>query len=90
MKTLLAFAEKYRASMTSDVVQKNRKLGTRALIRLARRLGRFPHDSDLRSLLRQAILAEFLPRTETMNLDVIFEDCGLKERTPAVSPKFIA
>ncbi|KAK7683695.1 hypothetical protein QCA50_013071 [Cerrena zonata] len=85
-KTLLAFAEKYRASMTSDVVQKNRKLGTRALLRLARRLARFPQDSDLRFLLSQAILAEFLPRTETMNLDIIFEDCGLKERTPAFNP----
>ncbi|CAL1709976.1 unnamed protein product [Somion occarium] len=85
-RTLLSFAEKYRSSMTSDVVQKNRKLGTRALLRLSRRLSRFPYDSDLRTLLSQAILAEFLPATETMNLDVIFEDCGIPKRTPPYNP----
>ena len=84
VQTLLTFAEKYRASMTSDVVQKNRKLGTRALVRLASRLAKFPNDQDLHVLLSQAILAEFLPATENMNLQEIFEECGIKKRSALV------
>ena len=75
INVLLNFADKYRSRMTSDAVQKNRKLGTRALRRLASRLAKFPADSDLRTLLSQAILAEFLPPTESMNLDIIFDEC---------------
>ncbi|KAI0074593.1 hypothetical protein K474DRAFT_1709721 [Panus rudis PR-1116 ss-1] len=86
VKTLVTFAEKYRASMTSDVVQKNRKLGTRALIRLAKRLAKYPHDDDLYRLLSQAILAEFLPATEAMNLSVLFDDCGIRKYTPPFNP----
>lgn len=85
INVLLNFADKYRSRMTSDAVQKNRKLGTRALRRLASRLAKFPADSDLRTLLSQAILAEFLPPTESMNLDIIFDECGIKKRTPPVS-----
>ena len=80
-QTLLTFAQKYRSSMTSDAVQKNRKLGTRALVRLASRLAMFPNNSDLHTLLSQAILAEFLPPTERMNLGLIFEECGIPKRT---------
>ncbi|KAI0786986.1 AAA domain-containing protein [Abortiporus biennis] len=86
VNSLLEFAEKYRASMTSDVVQKNRKLGTRALVRLAKRLAKYPDNPDLHALLSQAILAEFLPATETMNLEVIFEQCGIKKFTPPFNP----
>lgn len=83
--TLLRFAEKYRAGMTADAVQKNRKLGTRALIRIARRVARFPADGDdLHAMLSRALLAEFLPATETMNLQNIFEECGINKRTPPV------
>ena len=70
--------------MTSDAVQKNRKLGTRALVRLASRLAKFPDDGDLHTLLSQAILANFLPATENMNLQEIFEECGIKKRTALV------
>ncbi len=86
IEALLKFAHKYRARMTSDVVQKNRKLGTRALVRLASRLAKFPGDSDLHTLLSQAILAEFLPPAESKNLEIIFEECGITKRTPPVSP----
>ncbi len=82
---LLAFADKYRSSMTSDVVQKNRKLGTRTLVRVASRLARFPGSDDLHTLLSRSILAEFLPATERMNLEVIFEEVGIKKGTPPVS-----
>ncbi|THH30493.1 hypothetical protein EUX98_g3701 [Antrodiella citrinella] len=86
VQKLLAFAEKYRASMTSDVVQKNRKLGTRALVRLCSRLAKFPDDRGLHTLLSQAILAEFLPATESMNLPEIFEECGIKKRSALFNP----
>ncbi|KAJ7859977.1 hypothetical protein B0H14DRAFT_3446369 [Mycena olivaceomarginata] len=38
VKRMLAFAERYRASMSEDSMQKNRKLGTRSLVRVARRM----------------------------------------------------
>ena len=81
---LLAFADKYRSSMTSDAVQKNRKLGTRALVRIASRLGRYPGYADLHSLLSRSVLAEFLPKTERLNLENIFEELGIKKLTPPV------
>lgn len=82
---LVSFADKYRASMTSDLVQKNRKLGTRALIRFARRLAKYPEYVDLHTLLGRAVLAEFLPAAERMSLDVIFADLGIKKITAPVS-----
>ncbi|TBU30306.1 AAA domain-containing protein [Dichomitus squalens] len=97
--TLLAFADRYRTSMTSDAVQKNRKLGTRALLRIARRVAQFPAagdgagggetegtGTDLHVLLSRAVLAEFLPATEAMNLRNIFEETGIRKRTPAFNP----
>ncbi|KAJ7829772.1 hypothetical protein B0H14DRAFT_3465448 [Mycena olivaceomarginata] len=38
VKRMLAFTERYRASMSEDSMQKNRKLGTRSLVRVARRM----------------------------------------------------
>ena len=84
VKMLLVFAEKYRLTIASDSVQKNRKLGTRALIRIARRLAKFPEDDDLFVFLNRAILSEFLPHTELMKLEPLFEEVGIKKRTPAV------
>ncbi|TFK81956.1 hypothetical protein K466DRAFT_501194 [Polyporus arcularius HHB13444] len=87
VETLLRFADRYRTSMTSDAVQKNRKLGTRALMRIARRVAQFPTAAeDLHVLLSRAILAEFLPATEAMNLQNIFEDVGIKKRTEPFNP----
>lgn len=85
---LLVFAEKYRAGMSVDSVQKNRKLGTRALLRIARRVARFPGDDDLHAMISRAVLAEFLPPTETMNLDELFEEAGIQRRTPPVCVLF--
>ena len=83
---LLRFADRYRTSMTADAVQKNRKLGTRALMRIARRAAQFPSiEPDLYTLLSRAVLAEFLPATEAMNLLNICEETGITKRTPAVS-----
>ncbi|KAJ3746345.1 AAA domain-containing protein [Lentinula detonsa] len=90
---LLAFADKYRQRMgmtfdtgassaknSNNTVQKNRKLGTRTLLRISRRLALFPQDASqgtLRKILRHALLAEFLPTTEQMVLDGLFEEVGL-------------
>lgn len=91
IETLLAFADRYRTSMTSDAVQKNRKLGTRALMRIARRVAQFPAAADdLHVLLSRAVLAEFLPATEAINLQNILEQTGIKKRTPPVSALFRA
>ncbi|CDO72121.1 hypothetical protein BN946_scf184962.g64 [Trametes cinnabarina] len=86
VNTLLKFADKYRSSMTSDAVQKNRKLGTRSLIRIARRVAKFPADDDLHALLSRALLSEFLPATEVMNLQNIFEECDIHKRSPPYNP----
>ncbi|KAJ7792830.1 hypothetical protein B0H14DRAFT_3561972 [Mycena olivaceomarginata] len=65
VKRMLAFAEHYRASMSEDSVQKNRKLGTRSLVRVAHRMavvdGGDGDEGDLRAVLSRTLLLEFLP-----------------------------
>ncbi|PCH36867.1 hypothetical protein WOLCODRAFT_167155 [Wolfiporia cocos MD-104 SS10] len=86
VEKLLTFAGRYRAGMTADSSQKNRRLGTRSLVRIARRVARFPGDDDLRALISRSILADFLPPTESMNLEELFADAGIMRRTPAFNP----
>ncbi|KAI0315297.1 AAA domain-containing protein [Amylostereum chailletii] len=88
--TLLAFAEKYRASLSTDNMLKNRKLGTRALVRICRRLAKYPLGDDLHTLLSRTLLAEFLPTTERMNLDTLLEDSGIKTVLTPYHPSLIA
>lgn len=83
--TILVFAEKYRESMSSDSVQKNRKLGTRSLVRIARRLAKFPQDDDLYVIVSRSVLAEFLPAAERLNLDTLLQESGIAKRTSLVS-----
>lgn len=90
ISTLLTFAEKYRQTMSSDAVQKNRKLGTRSLIRIARRLAKFPWDDDLYTIISRSVLAEFLPPAEKLSLDSLLEECGIRKRTPLVRPYSMA
>uniref|UniRef100_A0A0W0GBJ0 ATPase dynein-related AAA domain-containing protein n=1 Tax=Moniliophthora roreri TaxID=221103 RepID=A0A0W0GBJ0_MONRR len=85
--TLLSFAEKYRRNTSDDNVQKNRKLGTRSLLRIAKRLSKFPDDArDLHALLSRCLLAEFLPATERMSLEALFEDAGIRKLEPPFYP----
>lgn len=82
---LLTFADMYRHHMTADAVQKNRKLGTRALVRIARRMAMFPAgQEDLYNLINQSILTEFLPTTEKANLEGLFEEANIRKGSPAV------
>jgi von Willebrand factor A domain-containing protein 8 len=82
--TLLTFAEKYRSSMSADNVLKNRKLGTRSLVRIARRLALCPWDNDIYYIIQRSLLAEFLPATEKMNLNAILKDSNIFKQTSQV------
>jgi hypothetical protein len=88
VKRMLAFAERYRASMSEDSVQKNRKLGTRSLVRVARRMavvdGGNGDEGDLRAVLSRTLLLEFLPAVERMNVEQLFDEAGIVRVTPAV------
>ncbi|KAJ6624725.1 AAA domain-containing protein [Mycena sp. CBHHK59/15] len=90
VERMLAFAERYRQSMSEDNVQKNRKLGTRSLVRIARRLAAESDDdgseSDLRAILSRSLLVEFLPGVERMNIDMLFDEAGISRVAPAYNP----
>jgi hypothetical protein len=90
IQTLLSFAEKYRQSMSTDNVQKNRKLGTRSLVRIARRFAMFPEDGDLHAIISRSLLAEFLPKAERLNLDNILEETRIWKKEPPVCPFVLA
>ena len=85
VSVLLNFAEKYRMSMLEDNITKNRKLGTRSLVRIARRISKHPHSSNLYDISSRLLLAEFLPVTEKMNLETMLRDCEIKMGPPVVS-----
>lgn len=70
------FAIQYRA-ITSNVGSKARKLGTKSLLRMAKRLARFPHE-DLRTMLERALLVQFLPITEKDQIEDLMVQVGLQ------------
>ena len=89
VERLLAFAEKYRSTLASDSVQKNRKFGTRAILRIAKRVTMVSQHSDgsdngLYTLINRSILAEFLPTTERAVLEVLLKECNISPGRPAV------
>ncbi|KAF7330099.1 hypothetical protein MKEN_00274300 [Mycena kentingensis (nom. inval.)] len=81
---LLAFAERYRASLSEDSVQKNRKLGTRSLVRIARRMK--ADAGDLRALLLRTLLTEFLPAMERINVETMLDEVGIDRVASAFHP----
>ncbi|KAI9450095.1 AAA domain-containing protein [Lactarius psammicola] len=84
---LLGFAGTYRTRMApSDGALRVRRLGTRPLLRIARRLARFPWDQDTRRMLERALLMEFLPATEKAGVEELLEDAGIKKISPAFHP----
>ncbi|KAG2007118.1 MDN1 midasin family protein [Coprinopsis cinerea AmutBmut pab1-1] len=83
---LLTFAEKYRSSLSADNIIKNRRLGTRTLVSLARRIALFPEEVDLNSLVSRALLADFLPAVEKLNLTTLLEDSNIFKKTPPFNP----
>lgn len=84
---LLGFASTYRTRMApSDGALRVRRLGTRALLRISRRLARFPWDQDTRRMLEGALLTEFLPATEKAGVEELLDDAGIKKISPAFHP----
>lgn len=82
---LLGFATAYRTRMApADGALRVRRLGTRALLRIARRLARFSWDLDVRTMLERALLTEFLPATEKVGVEELLEENGFKKISPAV------
>ena len=89
VERLLAFAGKYRNTLASDSVQKNRKFGTRAITWIARRMAMASQNGDrscdeLYSLINRSILAEFLPTTERAALEALLEECNIAPGRSAV------
>ncbi|KAJ3505514.1 hypothetical protein NLJ89_g7376 [Agrocybe chaxingu] len=84
--TLLVFADKYRQSTSADNMLKNRKLGTRTLVRIAHRLSLYQQDRDLYETIQRSLLAEFLPATEKINLNTLLEDSSILKKTPPFNP----
>ncbi|KAF8878073.1 AAA domain-containing protein [Infundibulicybe gibba] len=82
-RVLIALAEQYRRSISNDNVLKNRKLGTRTLVRIARRLALFPQE-DINTIIRRSLLADFLPAMERLNLDNLLEESGIRRKAPEV------
>ncbi|KAG6857487.1 hypothetical protein H0H87_002112 [Tephrocybe sp. NHM501043] len=80
---LLLFAEKYRQSLSDDNVLKNRKLGTRSLVRIAKRLAVFSRGDDLCDIIHRSLLAEFLPAMERINLEALLEEAKIERKTPS-------
>lgn len=81
---LLNFAEKYRQNISADNVLKSRRLGTRSLVRIARKLAMFPKALDLNFVISQYLLAEFLPAMEKLSLNTLLEDANILRRSEAV------
>lgn len=79
---LLHFAHRYRAlsSNTNVGLAKSRRLGTRALVRMARRLAVLPASTDMRNLVARNLLVDFLPRTTRELVSRLLDECGLRLR----------
>jgi hypothetical protein len=83
--TLLGFAAAYRTRMApADGALRVRRLGTHALLRIARRITRFPWDLDVRSMLERALLTESLPATKKAGVEELLEASRIKKISPAV------
>lgn len=79
---LLAFAARYR-TLSRDAslgLSKSRRLGTRALIRMANRIARFPDSTDMYTLVVRNLLVDFLPRTTKELVQRVLEESGLRPR----------
>ena len=75
VSTLVAFARNYRR-VNSIPGSKSRRLGTASLVRIAKRLARFPEEG-LHRLLSNCLLADFLPLTTKSELNDLLgtSDC---------------
>ncbi|TPX37183.1 hypothetical protein SmJEL517_g01076 [Synchytrium microbalum] len=86
MKILLEFASRFRALATAgsgheSVLAKSASLSTRQLIRICRRLVKFPNE-DLYTSIHRTCLSPFLPSLAKQTLEDILTDSGI------LRPKF--
>ncbi|KWU41842.1 hypothetical protein RHOSPDRAFT_30334 [Rhodotorula sp. JG-1b] len=79
------FAQRYR-SLTVAMGSKSRRLGTASLVRIAKRLARFPKE-NLRTLFERALLVDFLPNTERAAIADLFEEMYMEEAKESI-PRF--
>ncbi|VDB87134.1 unnamed protein product [Peniophora sp. CBMAI 1063] len=92
LEKLLAFAVRYRSSLSADgdaAGLRKRKLGTRALVRIARRVSIVGEEEGVRemyALIGRALLKEFLPATERMALEDMLAECGITPSSPTRHP----
>jgi MoxR-like ATPase len=82
LDTLLNFSNKYRSlsNQSGLGLAKSRRLGTRALIRMASRLARFPTNTDMYALVSRNLLMDFLPRTTKELVARVLDESGLHPR----------
>lgn len=82
LDVLLAFAARYRALSGDPTLglSKSRRLGTRALIRMAARIAKFPDSTDLYALVTRNLLVDFLPRTTKELVQRVLEESSLRPR----------
>ena len=90
VEKLLAFSGRYRNTLASDSVQKSRKFGTRAILRIAKRMAMAPQnddgsDDELYMLINRSILAEFLPTTERTVLGILLKESNINPGRSAVT-----
>lgn len=79
MKRLFQFVNRYR-SLSADPnlgLSKSRRLGTRQVIRMASRLGRWQEDCDLHGLIWRSLLVDFLPITVREVIANLLTECGI-------------
>ena len=69
----------------SEGIQRSRKLGTRTLVRIARRIAKAPWDDDLYSMITRTLLAEFLPAAERMAIETLLDEAGIRRLSDVVS-----
>ncbi|KAK4700971.1 von Willebrand factor A domain-containing protein 8, partial [Phenoliferia sp. Uapishka_3] len=77
--TLENFARSYRRAHGAPG-SKSRRLGTASLLRMARRLAKFPKES-LWELVNRTLLSEFLPTTDRSGLETLLSESGIREES---------
>ncbi|KAF9034673.1 hypothetical protein BDZ89DRAFT_1157933 [Hymenopellis radicata] len=73
-------------TISVDNVQKNRKLGTRTLVRIMKRLAIYPDDSNLHAIIYRSLLADFLPTTERMSLESLLNEADIRKSADKIHP----
>ena len=78
------FATRYREH-TAAAGMKARRLGTASLVRIARRLAKYPTE-NVRTLLERALLIDFLPNTEWDAISSLMTELKLEKELDRVRP----